>query len=122
MESVFNSADFLLQASRPTTPGGIVEFSGYVPLEAMACGVIPVVSDIPSFRVMTDGGRVGLLFPCGDHTELARSVLSLTPSDIARLGPAARDHFEQELSFQAMARKLEAVYLQARNRSVSAPE
>jgi glycosyltransferase involved in cell wall biosynthesis len=113
MEAVFNSADFLLQASRPLRPGGIAEFSGYVPLEAMACGVVPVLSDIPAFRAMTDGGRFGRLFPCGDHAALARAVLGLSEADTAVLGREVRDHFERELSFQAMARKLEVAYRQA---------
>lgn len=113
MEAVFNSADFLLQASRPLTPGGVAEFSGYVPLEAMACGVVPVLSDIPSFRVMTAGGRCGVLFPCGDDAALARGVLALTSAEVARLGRAARDRFEREFSFPAMAGKLERVYLRA---------
>jgi glycosyltransferase involved in cell wall biosynthesis len=110
MEPVFNSADVLLQSSRPAHPGGIVEYSGYVPLEAMACGVVPVLSDIPSFRTMTADGQFGVLFPCGDHEALARGVVALGRNGITRLGRSARDHFERELSFPAMARKLESVY------------
>jgi glycosyltransferase involved in cell wall biosynthesis len=122
MESVFNSADFLLQSSRPTGSGNIVETSGYVPLEAMACGVIPVLSEIPSFRVMTAEGRFGVLFPCGDDEALARGVLALSRDEIGRLGRSAQDHFEREFSFPAMARKLELVYRQASRRSNSTRE
>src|SRR5450759_4344953 len=75
MEAIYNSADFLLQASRR-------EFSGCAVLEAMACGVIPVVTDIPSFRVMTEGGRHGILFPLGDDRALAGGVLAIDPCTV----------------------------------------
>ncbi len=103
MEPVFNSADFLLQASRR-------EHSGVAVLDAMACGVIPVVTDIPSFRAMT--GRHGLLFPPGDPEALARAVLAVPRPEIASRSAAVRAYFERHLSFEAMAEKLEAIYRQ----------
>lgn len=103
METIYNSADFLLQASRR-------EFSGCAVLEAMACGVIPVVTDIPSFRAMTDEGRYGVLFPPGDAETLARGVLAVSRADIPSRSAAVRGRFERALSFPALARRLEAVY------------
>ncbi len=105
MEQVFSSADFLLQASRR-------EHSGVAVLDAMACGVIPVLSDIPSFRTMTAGGRHGLLFPPGDPEALTRAVLAVPRSEIASRSAAVRAHFERHLSFEAMAEKLERIYRQ----------
>src|SRR4051812_16226825 len=35
------------------------EGSGYAALEAMACGVVPVLTNIPPFRGLTDEGRIG---------------------------------------------------------------
>lgn len=105
MEAAFNSADFLLQASRR-------EYSGYAVLEAMACGVIPVVTDIPSFRRMTGEGRYGVLFPRGDAAALARRVLTIERATIPERAIAVRRHFEQAFSFQVMARRLAAVYRQ----------
>jgi len=103
MEAIYSSADFLLQASRR-------EFSGCAVLEAMACGAIPVVTDIPSFHAMTDGGRLGVLFPAGDDIALAEGVLALSPGHIPGLSVAVEDHFARELSFDAMARRLAPVY------------
>ena len=49
----FNSADFYLSASH-------YEGSGTALCEAMSCGCIPLVTDIPSFRMMS--GNSGLLY------------------------------------------------------------
>lgn len=106
METIYNSADFLLQASRR-------EFSGCAVLEAMACGVIPVVTDIPSFRAMTDEGRYGILFPPGDAEALARGALAISRADIPARSAAVRGRFERALGFPALVRRLESVYRDA---------
>ncbi|MEX2315025.1 MAG: glycosyltransferase family 4 protein [Thermomicrobiales bacterium] len=103
MEAIYSSADFLLQASRR-------EWSGLSVLEAMSCGCIPIVSDIPSFRAMTVGGRFGRLFAVGDANGLAEAAVSVEPDDTAALSRSVRDHFKRELSFAAMARKIDAIY------------
>lgn len=103
MEAIYNSADFLIQASRR-------EFSGCAVLEALSCGVLPVVTDIPSFRAMTDDGRHGLLFPVGDAEGLAAAVLRLTPESIPARSVAVRAHFEERLSYEALGRRLDGVY------------
>lgn len=103
MALVYSSADFLLQASRR-------EWSGLAVLEAMACGAIPVVTDIPAFRKMTGGGRFGRLFPVGDAVGLARAVLGIPAAERPVLARAVRQHFESALSFGALAGDLESVY------------
>lgn len=103
MESVLNSADFYLQASRR-------EFSGYAVLEAMACGTIPVVTDIPSFREMTEGGRFGLLFPPGDDARLASRVLQFGRKNISTFPRKIRKKFDATLSFPVLAKRIEEIY------------
>ena len=103
MERIYNSADFLLQASHR-------EFSGCAVLEAMACGVIPAVTDIPSFRAMTDAGRHGILFPPGDAEALARGVLAVPSEEIAARSKQVRAWFEHAFSFPALARQLDTLY------------
>jgi glycosyltransferase involved in cell wall biosynthesis len=103
MQAIYSSADVLLQAS-------LREFSGCAILEAMACGVIPAVTDIPSFRAMTAQGRYGVLFPQGDAVALARGVLAIPPETIPSFKESVREHFVQELSFPAMAAQLEQIY------------
>jgi glycosyltransferase involved in cell wall biosynthesis len=43
-------------------------------LEAMACGLFPIVSDIPANREWITPGTNGLLFPPGDHHALAGAI------------------------------------------------
>jgi glycosyltransferase involved in cell wall biosynthesis len=101
MEAVYNSADFFLQASTR-------EFSGCALLEAMACGVIPVVTDIPPFRRIV--GDAGLLFGVGIAAEMADAALSVPPEEVAARSGNVRRHFEKYLSFDAMAERLEEIY------------
>jgi glycosyltransferase involved in cell wall biosynthesis len=103
MEAIYSSAELLLQASRR-------EWSGLAILEAMSCGCIPIISDIPSFRMMTAGGQFGRLFPVGDDAALAAAVLEVAASDRAALSTAVRDHFAQTLSFDAVAEQLDGLY------------
>ncbi len=100
--ALLSSSDVLLQASRR-------EFSGVAVLDALACGVMPALSDIPSFRRLTDSGRCGLLFPAGDDEALARAVLELGREGIAKRRRAARRFFVSELSFTRMAERLEEI-------------
>lgn len=103
LEAIYNSADIFLQASRH-------EISGLAVLEALACGVLPVVTDIPSFRAMTAGGTHGGLFAPGDDAGLAEALLRIDLDRLPNLSAAARAHFDVELSFPAQARRLEGIY------------
>ena len=60
------------------------EGSGYSLIEALACGLPPVVTDIPSFRSLTGGGAVGKLWPCDDPRALCEALVG------ARFDPATR--------------------------------
>lgn len=103
MEDIYNSSDLLLQAS-------LREFSGCAILEAMSCGVIPVITDIPSFRAMTAGGRVGKVFPIGDDAALAEAISAISAGEIPALSRAVWEHFNRAHSFPALAGQLEQIY------------
>jgi glycosyltransferase involved in cell wall biosynthesis len=96
------------------------EGSGYALLEALSFGVTPVVTDIPSFRALTGGGRVGALFRPGDDQELADALVRLGNTDLAARRLAVRAHFDRELDWSAVGRKALETYRSAaiaRNRS-----
>ena len=96
VENFLNSADFIVQSS-------LSEYSGYSVLEAMACGVVPVVTDIPSFRAMTNDGRHGVLFPVGNYELMAEQVLARDLSDLPAVSQGVRAFFAEALSYDAIA-------------------
>lgn len=102
----------LLSAADLFVLGSHREGSGYALLEAIACGAVPVVTDIPSFRAITGGGRLGRLWPIGDAAGLARALRELGSQDRAPLQAALARHFAQELSWDAVGRRALAIYRQ----------
>lgn len=103
IEALMRAADLFVSGSHS-------EGSGYALLEALACGAVPVVTDIPSFRALTGNGRVGKLWPCGDVARLAEALVSTAAS---RPTPEqVRVHFDAALSFAAVGRQWAAAYAQ----------
>jgi glycosyltransferase involved in cell wall biosynthesis len=105
MADLYASADVVLQSS-------VREVCGVAIVEALACGVAPVVPDIPAFRRLTDGGRMGRLFPRGDAVALAAQALALLDAPVPRAD--VRGWFERALSFEVLAAELEGIYAGAR--------
>jgi glycosyltransferase involved in cell wall biosynthesis len=103
VEQLMRAADYFVLGSHR-------ESTGYSLIEALACGLPPVVTDIPSFRSLTGSGEVGMLWPTGDARKFSDALLSLTARSQAKLRAEARRHFEHELSFEALGRKLAAAY------------
>lgn len=100
----------LMRAADLFVLGSHREGSGYSLIEALACGLPPVVTDIPSFRSLTGGGTAGVLWPCGDPQALCAALLSIVPRADASMRAAVRARFERELSLEALGRKLAALY------------
>ena len=93
IETLLHAADLFVSGSR-------AEGSGYAAMEALACGITPVLTDIPAFRALTGGGRIGQLWPCGDAKRLA-GALFLAAAE--RASPRqVRAHFDAALSFDAV--------------------
>jgi glycosyltransferase involved in cell wall biosynthesis len=103
LEAVYNSADLFLLGSHH-------EGSGYAVLEALACGVAPVVTDIPSYRRMLAGGEVGGLWPVGDSKALALALLRAWAGSHPNSRRRIRAFFEARWSFEAIGRDALAVY------------
>jgi glycosyltransferase involved in cell wall biosynthesis len=102
LEAVYNSADYFLLGSHS-------EGSGFALAEAMACSVVPIVTDIPSFRMMTGGGAVGALWRPGRADELVSAVRSTVSLPVADQSVATRELFARNLSYRAIGgRALEA--------------
>nr|WP_250901731.1 MULTISPECIES: glycosyltransferase family 4 protein [unclassified Dyella] len=101
VEVLQRAADIFVAGSR-------AESCGYAALEAMACGAVPVLTDIPSFRALTGDGRIGRLWPCGDTGRLADALVAMATAGPTRT--EVRAHFDAELSFSAVGRRWAEAY------------
>ena len=103
MDACFNSADYFLLGSHH-------EGSGFALAEALACGVVPIVTDIPSFRMMTDQGRLGELWPVGQAGACAAAILKAANRPLDEESLAVRRFFDAHLSYPAIGRQARAIY------------
>lgn len=98
----FNSADFILS-------GSFYEGSGTAVCEAMSCGCMPIVTDIFSFRMITDNGRCGLLYEAGNEDALLSALKQTQQIDVGEKQKIALDYFKTNLSFEAIAGKIQEI-------------
>lgn len=98
----FNSADFLISGSH-------YEGSGTAVCEAMSCGCIPVVTDIQSFRMITDKGKCGVLYEAGNEVALLAALNSLKKLDLKEKQELCLRYFKDKLSFSAIAKRIEEI-------------
>ncbi len=92
----YNSADFIISTSH-------YEGSGIAVCEAMSCGCVPILTSIPSFRWMTDGGTCGLLFEKGNVESLLQALMKSKQINLAEERNKTIKVFQNSLSFKAIA-------------------
>jgi glycosyltransferase involved in cell wall biosynthesis len=131
--------DYLTELARTLGVSGNTKFIGWVPrselprylssadiyvssslsdgtsnslLEAMACGLAPIVTDIPANRAWISDGENGFLFPTRDHETLASKIIHLLKNDETRanFGKRSQDIVQQKARQQAEMKKLERAY------------
>ena len=105
LEDLYNSANLFVLGSHH-------EGSGFAVLEALACGVVPVITDIPSFRVFTDHGTVGGLWQAGSPDALARALKDRYSRLHAGTPEQVRAFFDARFSWKAIGSSAIAVYRQ----------
>jgi glycosyltransferase involved in cell wall biosynthesis len=98
----YNSADFFIS-------GSWYEGSGAAVCEAMSCGVIPILTDIFSFDMMTARGSCGLLYPPGDSEALLLALRKAAGMDLEKEKSKVLEQFKSNLSFEAIARKIQTL-------------
>jgi glycosyltransferase involved in cell wall biosynthesis len=100
----------LMRAADLFVLGSHHEGSGYSLIEALACGVTPVVTDIPSFRVLTGEGTLGRLWRCGDARGLSEALQECAAAVGAAARARVRAHFEAQISYAAVGARFAAAY------------
>ena len=102
LEKWLNAADFYISGSHK-------EGSGYALIEAMACGCIPIVTDIPSFRKITENGSFGFLYEPGNENHLLLKLKQASVIDRISFSNEIVEHFNSKLSYASIARDLDSV-------------
>jgi D-inositol-3-phosphate glycosyltransferase len=99
-------ADLLLM---PST----LESFGIVQIEAMACGLPVVISDLAGARGVSRDGTHGVHVQPGDRDDLVRGLRALVdagPDGRRRMGEAAREHVVKRYTWARCAELLERAY------------
>lgn len=99
LENWYNAADFIISASHR-------EGGSFVLIEAMACGCIPIVSNIPSSLKTIDNGNAGLCFEAGNANSLYDALVKTTMIDKNEFSKKAEQYFQKNSSFQTIAEEL----------------
>lgn len=98
----FSAADFVISTSH-------AEAFGLAVVEAMACGCIPIVTDIPSYRKITGKGCCGLLFETGNPEDLLRALGQGMRLDLGQAQEKVSIQYTENLSFRSIAHQLDQI-------------
>lgn len=101
MPNYYGAADVFVSGSHS-------EGSGYALIEAMSKGVVPIVTDIPSFRAIA--GDTGARWTPGDAGHFADVLVAACSGDLDAQKAAARARFDQVLSWKAIGARTVAEY------------
>ena len=112
--SFFSAADLFIVGSHH-------EGSGYALMEACACGAVPVVTNIPTFRLLTGEGAVGTLWTPGDAGGCRRALADVGRCDLDAERARLADHFTRELSWDAVGKRALQVYEEVRGARCEVP-
>lgn len=90
-----------------------LESFGLVLIEAMACGLPVVSTDLPGTRAVVRDGHTGRLVAPGDADAIAAgiaAILALAPAERAAMGAAGRADCEARFAWPRVVDRVEAVY------------
>ena len=101
----YASADYFVIGS--TRYGGILALT-----EALACGVVPIVTDTPYYRAMTQDtqGTIGALWQMGDPNSLAQAIIQIAGQPREPIAQRAMQIYKEHLSWPVLSRQALAIY------------
>ena len=88
--------------------GSHSEGSGYALIEAMSAGVVPIVTNIPSFRAIA--GDTGARWTPGDAEHFAHVLVETCSRDLDAQKAAAKARFDRVLSWKSIGARTVAEY------------
>jgi glycosyltransferase involved in cell wall biosynthesis len=101
----YRAADLYISASH--SDGSSVSL-----MEALACGIPALVSDIPGNREWITPGKEGWWFPDGDADALAQSILNAADrkKDLKAMSASARELAEKRANWRQNVKQLQRAY------------
>lgn len=99
----YSSANFIVSTSHH-------EGGGTAVCEGMSCGCVPILTNIPSFRMMTENEKVGLLFPPGNVAGLRDVLFKSASLNLPEERHKVLEHYQAKLSNKVIAEKMMAVF------------
>jgi glycosyltransferase involved in cell wall biosynthesis len=102
MKQFYLESEFIVSTS-------LFEAGGVSVLEGISMGCIPILSDIPSFRTITDDGKVGILFPPRSPEGLTNAFQKAVEGNRELERERLTTHFENKLSQRAIAAQIISV-------------
>jgi glycosyltransferase involved in cell wall biosynthesis len=96
LPNYYSAADLFVSGSHD-------EGSGYALIEAMSAGVIPVVTDIPSFRVIA--GESGARWPPGDAGAFSAALREVCSRNLPEEKMRVTAQYDRALRWEAIARR-----------------
>lgn len=99
------------------------ETFGLVMIEAFACRLPVIASDIGAMAELVEDGKTGLLFKTGDATDLAKKIkwADVHHDEMLKMGDAARKRYEQTFTSDKNYKQLLDIYENLTNNSTSMP-
>jgi glycosyltransferase involved in cell wall biosynthesis len=93
-------------------------------IEAFACGVPVLASNLGAMQEIVEEGRTGMFFRPGDADQLARAVASAwdQPEHMRLLGQQARQEYESKYTATANYRQLLRIYREVLAGRVTSPD
>ena len=95
----YSAADFFISGSHR-------EGGSYALFEAMSCGCIPIVTEIPPALTVIDNGLYGFYYPPGDANGLFEQMVVSADISAIEFSRSVESHFQQTMSPEAIADRL----------------
>ncbi|TQV89498.1 glycosyltransferase family 4 protein [Aliikangiella coralliicola] len=94
----YSAADIFVQ-------GSAREGSGIAVLDALVCGAVPVITQIPSFKVLTRNGTVGTLWSRGSEDEFLQSLRAVMSKNLPAQQIDCQKLFKNNWSIDVLVRQ-----------------